>query len=143
MDFLLWTKDFYWANRDAFRAGAAITTIALVNGALLFWVARQLQQITLIRERVSRLADGLALLTDTTEAGLSTLIKEVEQLGGRRKSSKPSNRASVSKRVAAAAEKGDKVAEIATTEGLSESEVRLHLSLAKSGATDTTEAPAA
>ena len=100
-------------------------------------VARQLQQITLIRERVSRLADGLALLTDTTEAGLSTLIKEVEQLGGRRKSSKPSTSASVSKRVAAAAGKGDKVAEIATTEGLSESEVRLHLSLAKSGVAET------
>jgi hypothetical protein len=140
MDYLLWAKDFYWAHRDAFRAGAAITTIALVNGALLLWVARQLQQITLIRERVGRLADGLALLTDTTEAGLSTLIKEVEQLSGRRKSAKPSNRSSVSKRVAAAADKGEKVAEIATTEGLSESEVRLHLSMAKAAPVDTTEA---
>jgi hypothetical protein len=149
MDELLGVRDFYWAHRDLFRAGAAITTIALINGALLFWVARQLQHITLIRDRVSRLTDGLALLTDTTEAGLSTLIKEVEQLGGRRKPSKGSSRASVSKRVAAAADKGEKVAEIATTEGLSESEVRLHLSLAKSLNADgaatpgTTEAPAA
>jgi hypothetical protein len=142
MDYLLWAKDFYWAYRDAIRAGAAITTIALVNGALLIWIARQLQQIALIRERVSRLTDGLALLTDTTEAGLSTLIKEVEQLGGRRKSSKPSSRTSVSKRVAAAAEKGEKVAEIATTEGLSESEVRLHISMAKAAPADTTETAA-
>jgi hypothetical protein len=133
MDSLLWVKDVYWAHRDAIRAGVAITVIALVNGSLLVWIARQLQQIALIRERVSRLADGLALLTDTTEAGLSTLIKEVEQLGGRRKASKPSSRTSVSKRVAAAVEKGEKVAEIATTEGLSESEVRLHLSMAKAG----------
>ena len=143
-DYLLWAKDFYWANRDAIRAGAAITVIALVNGALLVWIARQLQQIALIRERVSRLADGLALLTDTTEAGLSTLIKEVEQLGGRRKvSTRTSSRSSVSKRVATAVENGEKVSEIATSEGLSESEVRLHLSMAKTAGANTTEAPAA
>ena len=141
---LLWAKDFYWAHREAFRAGAAITTIALVNGSLLVWAARRLQELSLVRERVSRLADGLALLTDTTEAGLATLIKEVEQLGGRRKSaSKTSSRSSVAKRVTAAAEKGDKVAEIATTEGLSESEVRLHLSMAKSANTATEETTAA
>ena len=132
MDYLLWAKDFYWAHREAFRAGAAIVTITLVNASLLVWAARRLQEVSLLRERVSRLADGLALLTDTTEAGLSTLIKEVEQLGGRRKAStKPASRSTVSKRVAAAVEKGEKVAEIATTEGLSESEVRLHLSMAK------------
>ncbi len=90
MDDLLWAKDFYWAHREAFRAGAAITTIALVNVSLLVWTARRLQELSLVRERVSRLADGLALLTDTTEAGLATLIKEVEQLGGRRKSSSKS-----------------------------------------------------
>lgn len=144
MDLLLSIKDFYWAHRDGIRAAVAITTIALVNGALLVWIARQLQQIQLIRERVSRLADGLALLTDTTEAGLSTLIKEVEQLGGRRKpTAKPTSRASVSKRVTAAVEKGENVADIATTEGLSESEVRLHLSMAKvvnTGAEGTTAA---
>ena len=140
-DYLLWAKDLYWANRDAFRAGAAVTAIALVNGALLVWIARQLQQIALIRERVSRLADGLALLTDTTEAGLSTLIKEVEQLGGRRKvSSRTSSRSSVSKRVATAAENGEKVSEIATSEGLSESEVRLHLSMANAAAAEGTTA---
>jgi hypothetical protein len=147
MEFLLSMKEFYWAHRDLFRAGAAITSIAIVNGALLVWIGRQLQQIALIRERVSRLADGLALLTDTTEAGLSTLIKEVEQLGGRRKAaSKPSTRSSVSKRVAAAAAQGENVAEIATSEGLSESEVRLHLSMAKAAGPslqDQTEAPAA
>ena len=140
MDYLLWAKDFYWAHREAFRAAAAITTIALVNFSLLIWTARRLQELSLVRERVSRLADGLALLTDTTEAGLATLIKEVEQLGGRRKSSsKASSRSSVAKRVTAAVEKGEKVAEIATTEGLSESEVRLHLSMAKSVNAETAE----
>jgi hypothetical protein len=139
MDDLLWVKDFYWAHREAFRAGAAITAITLVNGTLFVWAARRLQELSVIKERVSRLTDGLALLTDTTEAGLSTLIKEVEQLGGRRRtSSKPSNRSSVSKRVAAAVEKGEKVAEIATTEGISESEVRLHVSMAKVTNADAT-----
>lgn len=131
MDYLLWAKDFYWAHRDLARAGAAITTIAVVNGALLVWIARELQQIALIRERLSRLTDGLALLTDTTEAGLSTLIKEVEQLGGRRKTaSKPTTRASVSKRVAAAVKNGETMAGIAEAEGLSVTEVGLHLSMA-------------
>ncbi len=144
MDYLLWAKDFYWAHREAFRAAAAIATITLVNFSLLVWTARRLQELSLVRERVSRLADGLALLTDTTEAGLSTLIKEVEQLGGRRKTStKTSSRTSVSKRVAAAAEKGERVAEIATTEGISESEVRLHLSMAKSVGTEAAQTPAA
>ena len=132
-ELLLSARDYYWQHRDLFRAAAAITTIALVNGTLLFWIARRLQELSLLRERVSRLADGLALLTDTTEAGLATLVREVEQLGRRRTTAKTgtSTRASVSKRVAAAVRNGEPIARVAETESLSESEVGLHLSMAR------------
>lgn len=136
-DYLLTAKEFYWAHRDVVRAVAAIATIALVNSFLLIWTARRLQELSLLGERVSRLADGVALLADTTEAGLSSLIREVEQLGHRKSATRPSTRASVARRVTAAAESGDTLTAIAVTEGLSESEVRLHLSMAQTAGTET------
>ena len=51
----------------------------LIQLGIMVWTLRRLRELSHIRERMSRLADGLALLTDTTEAGLSTLIKEVQQ----------------------------------------------------------------
>jgi hypothetical protein len=141
MNLLLGMKDFYWEHRDLFRSALAIGLITCVNGALLLWIAQRLQELSLLRERVSRLTDGLALLTDTTEAGLSTLIREVEQLGRRRTTTRTGSRATVTRRVVAAAEGGESLARIAEAESLSESEVRLHLSLAQ--ALDTEGRPAA
>jgi hypothetical protein len=80
---------------------------------------------------MSRLADGLALLTDTTEAGMETLAREIQQLSRKAPAPRASNRSAVSKRVVAAARKGENLAAIASEEQLSESEVRLHLSLAE------------
>lgn len=127
---LLWLKDWYWAHREVVRISAGIGTVTLVQVVLLLWTMRQLRELSHIRERMSRLADGLALLTDTTEAGLSTVIREVEQLGRRRSTTQTATRSSVKKRVIAAARNGDALASIAEAESLSESEVRLHLSLA-------------
>jgi hypothetical protein len=131
---LLWIKDWYWAHREVVRVAAAIGGVALVHVALVLWITLRLRELAHMRERMSRLADGLALLTDTTEAGLATLIREVETLGKRGVTKRTAARTSVAKRVAAAAENGDGVARIAETELLSESEVRLHLALTK-GAT--------
>jgi ABC-type hemin transport system ATPase subunit len=132
MALLLMVKDAYWEHREIVRATAAIGAIAFINVALLVWIARRLQELSHMRERVSRLADGLALLTDTTEAGLGTLVREVEQLGRRKTTARSASRSSVNKRVLAAARSGEALARIAETESLSESEVRLHLSLAQS-----------
>ena len=140
MHYLLIAKDFYWQHREVMRAAGAILAIAIVNFTLLLWMSRRMAEIAHMRERLSRLADGLALLTDTTEAGLTTLIREVEQLGRRKTTTRAASRSSVSKRVAAAAKTGEPVARIAETESLSESEVRLHLSLAKSADAESTAA---
>jgi predicted flap endonuclease-1-like 5' DNA nuclease len=77
------------------------------------------------------LCSGLALLTDTTEAGLSTIARELQhQQAGRGPAPRSASRAAVSRRVVAAARKGDDLTTIAGNEMLSESEVRLHLQLA-------------
>ena len=110
-----------------------VASIAVVQTALLVWMLRRLGRLRRADERVSRLTDGLALLTDTTEAGLTTLIREVEQLGRRQVVPRAAgSRASVARRVVAAARKGERLTHIAESESLSEGEVRLHLSLADS-----------
>ena len=133
MNELLYIKDWYWAHRDLVRVGAAISGVALVHVGLVLWITLRLRELAHMRERMSRLADGLALLTDTTEAGLTTLIREVESLGKRGPTKRTATRTTVAKRVAAAAQNGDGLARIAENELLSESEVRLHLALQGTG----------
>ena len=132
IDQLLWVKDWYWAHREIVRVAVGLGGVALVQIVLVLWIARRLRELALMGERLSRLADGLALLTDTTEAGLATLIRQVESLGKRQATSRTATRTSVAKRVAAAAMSGQGLGHIAETEALSESEVRLHLALTDS-----------
>ena len=132
MDQLLGVKDWYWAHREIVRVALGLGVVAIVQVALVLWIARRLREVALMGERLSRLADGLALLTDTTEAGLATLIRQVESLGKRQVTSRTATRTSVAKRVAAAAMSGQGLGSIAETEALSESEVRLHLALTDS-----------
>jgi hypothetical protein len=115
-----------WMHRGAIAAGVA----ALVLAALSVWTLQTLRELSHLRERMSRLADGLALLTDTTEAGLATVLREIEAIGRRRPAPRAS-RAAVSRRVVAAAKNGARMDDIAGIESLSESEVRLHLKLAE------------
>ena len=88
-------KEFYWAHREIFRVAAVSGAILIGQLAIMVWTLRRLRELSHIRERMSRLADGLALLTDTTEAGLSTLIKEVQQFAPKlpapRTASRPPN----------------------------------------------------
>jgi hypothetical protein len=107
--------------------------LALVQVVFFLWTTWRLRELGQLRERLSRLADGLALLTDTTEAGLGTIARQIEQLARRpAAAAKTATRMTVAKRVVQAALKGDKVSHIARNEALSESEVRLHLALADS-----------
>jgi hypothetical protein len=111
-----------------------LAAVALAQLLFILWTSWRLREIGQLRERLSRLADGLALLTDTTEAGLGTISRQIEQLGKRPAPAAraSSSRIAVAKRVVEAALKGDKVSRIARDEQLSESEVRLHLALADS-----------
>lgn len=128
MNLLLQAKEFYWEHREACRIGLAAGAVILSQLVLMLWMLRRLGELSHMRERLSRLADGLALLADTTESGLSTLLREV-QAG--RKNTRASSRSAVSKRVAAAVKNGEDIVNVAMGEALSESEVRLHLQLAE------------
>jgi hypothetical protein len=77
-------REFYWANRDVMRIAAGAAVVLLTQTVLVVWALRRLRELGHLRERLSRLADGLALLTDTTDAGLTALIREVERLNARR-----------------------------------------------------------
>lgn len=117
-------------NGDLVLAGGLLASILLVlNGAVAFWTVTRLRELRQVRERMSRLADGLALLTDTTEAGLATVIREVEHLSKRAVTARATSRSSVARRVASAVKRGRAIAEIAAAEAMSESEVRLHLAM--------------
>jgi hypothetical protein len=109
--------------------GVAVAAAVLLQTILLLWVLRRVGRLASDADRMRHLTDGLALLTDTTEAGLTTLIREVERLGQRASAARPS-RKTVARRVVAAERGGEAVSEIAGREAMSESEVRLHLMLA-------------
>jgi hypothetical protein len=127
---MLTFKEFYWVHRTAFLAGGAASGLLLLQVGLVFFTTWRLRELAHMRERLSRLADGLALLTDTTESGLATIIRELQQPAARG-AARPQTRTSVNKRVVSAARKGAELAHIAQHEELSESEVRLHLKLAE------------
>jgi hypothetical protein len=100
---------------------------------------RHLRELGLMRERLSRLADGLALLTDTTEAGLATLASAIEtnaQGDRRRPAARPPAPRKTTRRVMTAVRKGDDIGRIIERESLSESEVRLHMKMAAAGDRD-------
>jgi hypothetical protein len=118
-------------NRVLLQMAMAFGAVLFVQTVLVLWAARRLDELTNIRERLSRLADGLALLTDTTEAGLATIARELQQTQAGRAPAPRPTRATVSRRVVAAVRKGEDLATIAGQEALSESEVRLHLKLAQ------------
>jgi hypothetical protein len=123
-------KEFYWIHRMGFLAGGAVGGMLLLQFGFVAWTTWRLRELGHMRERLSRLADGLALLTDTTEAGLAAVVREVQQ-PTKRGTPRASSRASVNKRVVAAAKRGADLSHIAQHEALSESEVRLHLKLAE------------
>ena len=122
-------------NRLLLQIAAIAGVVLLLQTALVLWAVRRLDELARIRERLSRLADGLALLTDTTEAGMATLARELQQLQAGRMTAPRASRATVSRRVVAAVRKGENLTTIAGQEALSESEVHLHLKLAQAAAT--------
>jgi Tfp pilus assembly protein PilX len=126
------TLDALQERRLFVAALVIVGVVFLLQTLLTLWVVRRLRDVSQLGERVSRLGDGLALLTDTADAGLATVLRQVQQLG--RKPEPVKTPRTVNKRVATAARKGQTVARIAQDEALSESEVRLHLAMAAAAA---------
>jgi hypothetical protein len=104
-----------------------LAAVTLVQAAMLWRVTRKLEGAARINARLSHFAEALALLTDTTEAGLANLAAEFEH--GRRRTTGGSRRAT-SRRIVTAARRGRAIEDIAAAEAMSESEIRLHLEMA-------------
>ena len=125
---LAWVGAQAVIHRDVVTSGA-IAAAFLLQTVLLLWTLRRLGRLTRETDRMRALTDAMALLTDTTESGLTTLIRAVERLNLHPAPARAS-RKSVARRVVAAAKQGEELSTIAGREALSESEVRLHLMLA-------------
>jgi alkylhydroperoxidase family enzyme len=103
----------------------ALTLVIVAQTALLLRVWPLLQRPARTEDRLAHFAEALALLTDTTEAGLANVALELEST--RRRTPRGTSRAATAKRIATAARKGQSIEDIVAAEALSESEIRLHL----------------
>ena len=116
--------EMYWL------AGGGVLVAALLASFRM----QMLQQRRLARldERLAHLTAGVSLLTDTAESGMRDIANELQRIGadGRTKAAKPKTRTISQRRVAGAARRGVSVREIAASEEMSESEVRLRLQIA-------------
>ena len=101
-----------------------------VLGAVLWSRVRQQAGIDRLDDRVAHLIAGTSLLTDTTEGALRDIAHEIGRLAAGAAGSARTGAAG-QRRIATAARRGRTVSDIAATEELSESEVRLHLQLDK------------
>lgn len=116
-------------------AGLALA-IAAAWSVLLWRATRALRAQAALEERVTRLTEALALLTDTTETGFRALSDQIAalEIAPAKTSRKPAAaapRPTTTGRVVRAARRGRSASEIAASEDVSEGEVRLRLHLAE------------
>ena len=109
----------------------ALAGLNLLQVGLLVVVMRRRQDLDLsrIEQRLAHFGEALALLTDTAQTGFASVATELERTGARRTST--TSRAAASRRIVGAAKKGRSIQDIAASEDVSESEIRLHLGLAE------------
>jgi hypothetical protein len=112
---------------------AALIVVTLAQTWLLWRLVRIMGLVHGFDERLSRTAQGLELLVDTTEAGFAMLSAE-RATPAPAPAVKPAKAVArnTTRRLVNAARRGHDVPEIAAREGLSEGEVRLRVHLAKS-----------
>jgi len=107
---------------------AALVSVSVVQIWLLWKLVRMMGHIGRFDDRLTRCAQGLSLLVDTSEAGFAMLGSEVSKLTAAPQPQASSR--STTRRIVAAAKRGRDVPEIAAREGLAEGEVRLRMHLA-------------
>jgi hypothetical protein len=104
----------------------ALTVVAVVQTAMLWRIWVLLRRVPArTDDRLAHFAEALALLTDTTEAGLANVALELEST--RKRTPRGTSRAATAKRIATAVSKGLSIEDIVAAEAISESEIRLHL----------------
>jgi hypothetical protein len=114
----------------------ALGALGISAGVGLAWwtSARRLAAtVGALENRITQLAAGIALLTDTTEGGFRDVATEVGRLAPVPAAPRPRPRAATQRRMASAARRGRSVQEIAAREEVSEGEVRLRLNLENKG----------
>ena len=139
------------AGRDLAAWAQVHLLVAVVGGLLMtaplaacWWTARRTlaasrKGVLEVERRLSQLSSAVELLTDTTESGLQAAFTEIQHLtktGIQRTTKQPG----LQTRVRRAARKGRNARDIAISEGVSEGEVRLRLTLAGSPSPVTVEA---
>ena len=117
-------------------AVVALTAVVFAQTVAILRLSRAQRATSRLNDRLSHFAEALALLTDTTEVGLANVAAELENSGRKRAARSVSVRAT-SKRIAGAVRCGQDINEIAATEAMSESEVRLHLGMMPANAKGT------
>ena len=115
--------------------------LSLATGIIVLVAARlvrALRHTVQLEQRVTRLQEGLNLLTDTTEVGLRQVAAEIERLSSAAGTAAAPPTRPTAVRLRTATRRGRSVKEIAAAEQVSEGEVRLRLSLADAGAAGRT-----
>jgi hypothetical protein len=105
----------------------AVAVVAVIEALVIVRLSKALKAVARFSERLAHLVSALELLTDTTEAGLSHVATELARTGAPRTAR--AGRGATARRIAGAFRRGRSIEDISISEGLSESEVRLHLQL--------------
>jgi hypothetical protein len=120
---------------------AALILVTLAQTVVTWRLSTRISAAERLDRRLSHFAEALALLTDTTEAGLANVATELEHAGQRRasrpaatggaprSSARSTTPKAAARRILTASRRGRPIAEIAADEGMSESEVLLYLGM--------------
>jgi hypothetical protein len=117
--------------------GLTVGVLFLVQGWILWRLLGAVGIVQRMDEKITHFGDALTLLTETAEGGFRAVASELDRAGLQATTSaakKPVLPKPTSARMTAAAKRGRSVEEIASTEQVSEGEVRLRLHLAKQAA---------
>jgi hypothetical protein len=122
---------------------AALTLVTLAQTAVTWRLSTRIRAAERLDRRLSHFAEALALLTDTTETGLKNVATELEQTSRRRGSrqaatggaprstARSTTPKAAARRIVTATRCGLAIAQIAADEGVSESEVLLHIGMSE------------
>jgi hypothetical protein len=114
--------------------GAALAAALIVQGWILWRLLGAVGVVQRMDEKIAHFADALTLLTETAEGGFRAVASELDRAGHQTGAAKKPMPRPTSARMTAAVKRGRSVEEIASTEQVSEGEVRLRLHLAKQAA---------
>jgi hypothetical protein len=118
--------------------GIALAAMLIVQGWILWRLLGAVGVVQRMDEKLAHFGDALTLLTETAEGGFRAVASELDRsvqqpASGAAKKPQLAPRPT-SARMTAAARRGRSVEDIASTEQVSEGEVRLRLHLAKQAA---------